>query len=50
MKRGEGQIDPTQKKLPSKSLDLMVLRENPHENKMLPIQMFPCDFIGICNW
>ena len=50
MKRGEGQIDPTQKKLPSKSPDLIGLRENPDEKKKLPIQMFPCDIIGICNW
>ena len=49
MKRGEGQIDPTQKKIPSNSPDVIGLRENPQENKKLPIQMFPCDIIGICN-
>ena len=45
MKRGEGQIDPTQKKIPSNSPDVIGLRENPQENKKLPIQMFPCDIL-----
>ena len=41
MKRGEGQIDPTQKKLPSKSPDLIGLRENPDEKKSYLFKCFP---------